>query len=144
MENKIIARSKYDSYEEPGIKCTLEEKMTKQSFTDECDINKIIDRFARTGILPEQKQKQYGDFSNVADYQTSIMIVQQAHEQFMALDGKVRAKFNNDPSAFLAFAQDASNIDEMVKLGLATKSQESVESEAARAAKAVSEKEAAK
>lgn len=122
MENqKVIARAKYDQYDDEGIKCTLEEKRTKQSFTEDCDINKIIDRFAKTGTLPEQKQKQYGDFSNVADYQTSIMIVQKAHEDFMSLDAKVRAKFQNDPSAFLAFAQDASNIDEMVKLGLATK-----------------------
>ena len=41
----------------------------------------------------------------------------------MSLDAKVRQKFQNDPEAFLAFATDASNIDEMVKLGLATKTE---------------------
>ena len=117
-----IASSKYNRHSDPGIACTKEEGRTKQSFTDDCDINKILERFSRTGQLPESKPKQYGDFTNVPDYVTAFNIVSKAQEQFYGLDAKVRAKFDNDPESFLEFATKPSNIDEMVKLGLATKS----------------------
>lgn len=123
---KIIARSKYDAYEDKGVKCTLEEKITKQSFTDDCDVNKIIEKFARTGQLPEQKQKMYGDFSNVQDLVTAFNVVQRANESFMSLDAQVRAKFNNDPIAFVEFAQDSKNNDELKKMGLSTKQEEKI------------------
>lgn len=120
MKKEIIAESKYNrNYIDEGIKCTIEEKRTKQHFTEECDINKILERHARTGMLPEQKQKQYGDFSNVPDYVTAYSIVQKAHDQFESLDAQVRARFHNDPSEFLEFATNQSNGEEMVKLGLA-------------------------
>lgn len=120
--NNIIAESKYNrNYTDEGIKCTSEEKRTKQSFSEDCDINKILERFAKTGQLPEQRQKQYGDFSSVPDYMTAFNIVQNAHDQFDSLDAKVRARFNNDPSAFLDFATNSENHEEMIKLGLAPK-----------------------
>lgn len=120
---EIIASSKYNRHSDPGIACTLEEKVTKQSFTEDCDINKIIERIAKTGVMPEQKQKKYGDFSSVPDYQSAFNIVQSAQEQFNSLDPKVRMKFNNSPEAFLEHATDPKNIDSMIEMGLATKNQ---------------------
>lgn len=119
--NEVIASSKYNRHSDPGIACTLEEKRTKQSHTDDCDINKILERFSRTGQLPESKQKQYGDFINVPDYVEAFNIVSKAQDQFYSLDAKVRAKFDNDPESFLEFATNPSNMEEMVSLGLATK-----------------------
>lgn len=116
---KVIARGRYDERNDPGIQCTLEEKVTKQHFTDDCNIDKILEKFSRTGQLPDQKPKQYGDFSNVPDYQTALQTVIKAQDQFYSLDAKVRQKFNNDPEAFLEFASNSENMDEMVKLGLA-------------------------
>lgn len=116
-----IASSKYNRHSDPGIACTKEEGRTKQSFTEACDINKILELFSRTGQLPESKPKQYGDFSNVPDYVTAFNIVSQAQDQFYSLDAKVRAQFENSPELFLEFATNPSNVDEMVKLGLATK-----------------------
>lgn len=121
---KIIARHRYDEYNDPGLKCTLEEKVTKESFKDQCDIDKIIERIARTGVAPDQVQKKYGDYSNVPDYQSALQIVVNAQAQFNSLDAHVRNRFNNDPGIFLEFASDSSNLDEMVKLGLATKREE--------------------
>lgn len=39
---------------------------THQSHAESCDVNRIIDQYARTGQLPpETRQKQYGDVSNL-------------------------------------------------------------------------------
>jgi len=94
---------------------------TKQSHKDECDINYIMRKFEKTGQLPDmiKSNPSYGDFSNVPDYQAALGMVEHAKEQFNALSAKVRARFNNDPSQFLAFATDPRNGAEMVKLGLA-------------------------
>ena len=40
---------------------------------------------------------------------------------FLDLPAKVRDRFKNDPGQFLEFATDPSNVDELVKMGLATK-----------------------
>ena len=96
---------------------------THQSFRNECDINQIMSRYEKTGALPEmiKANPQYGDFSELPSYQDSLHIVMKAEEQFAALSAKVRSRFDNDPSKFLDFANDPSNLDEMVELGLATK-----------------------
>jgi len=114
-----IARNRYDERPDPGIAC--KQNVTKQSFRDECDINKILDRIARGGPMPDRPIPQYGDFTNIPDFVLAHSIVQRAQESFYRLDPKIRVKFNNDPGAFLAFAQDAKNIDQMVEMGLVTR-----------------------
>lgn len=96
--------------------------MAKQSFKTECDINHIMKKFEKTGILPDliKQDPQYGDFSDVPSYHEAVNLVHKAHEQFDALSAKVRARFENDPAQFLAFATDPKNGQEMVKMGLAT------------------------
>lgn len=99
-----------------------EETMTKQAFKDECDINNILRRFEKTGQLPDliKQNPQYGDFSNVPEYQQALNTVQHAQEQFAALSSKIRERFANDPAKFLQFATDPANAPEMVRMGLAT------------------------
>lgn len=95
---------------------------THQSFKDECCINKLMAKYVRTGELPPQtKQALYGDFSNPQDYQTAHNTVVRAQAQFESLDAKVRDRFENNPVKFLEFTSDASNAEEMVKLGLMKK-----------------------
>jgi len=95
---------------------------TQKQFRDECDINNIIKRFQTTGQLPSmiKNNPQYGNFAEVTDYQTSLNLVIKAQEQFSALNARLRNRFNNDPAQFLAFVGDKANLQEMVKLGLAT------------------------
>lgn len=94
---------------------------TKQADKDSCDINQIMKRFEKTGVLPEmiKGNPQYGDFSSGLSYQESLNIVMHAQEQFNALSARVRERFGNDPKVFLDFATDPVNGPEMVKLGLA-------------------------
>lgn len=118
-----IAESRYNRNNvDPGIKCTAAECMTKQSFKDECDLNLILQKYSQTGQLPSNMKEnpQYGDYSNNLTYDAALNLVQNAQNSFYSLDAKVRARFFNDPSNFLAFTANPDNIPEMVSLGLAT------------------------
>lgn len=100
---------------EPGTKGGA-----KQSFRKECDINRIVANFAKTGLLTpvETRPAMFIDVSNVTDYRTALDNVRMAEDLFMELPAITRAKFENDPATFLDFASDAENDDEMRKLGL--------------------------
>lgn len=41
------------------------ESMTEQAHRDQTDINSIVQRFQRTGVLPEQRQGQYADVTSL-------------------------------------------------------------------------------
>jgi len=94
--------------------------LTKQSEKASCDINTILKRYEKTGILPDliKQDPRYGDFSDMPTFQEAQAIVIHATAQFEALDAPLRKRFGNDPAEFLAFASDKANIDEMRKLGL--------------------------
>jgi phage internal scaffolding protein len=95
------------------------ESMTKQSFKDDADINNIVGQFLKTGILPQNTSAgQYGDFSEVKDYQSCLNAVIDAQEQFLTLPAKIRDKFGDDPGKLLDFLADSKNYDEAVELGI--------------------------
>lgn len=95
--------------------------MTKQSFQAECNINEIMSKFDKTGLLEHLNTHQgdYGNFLGFEDYHTSVNRVIEANEAFMTIPAAVRAKFNNDPAKFMEFAQDHENLDELIEMGLA-------------------------
>ncbi len=96
--------------------------MTQAQFQDECDINKIMDRYMRTGCLSDplsqMKPGTYGDFSELGDYMENMNKVIEAREMFDALPAKVRERFGNNPGAMIDFVMDPNNQEEAVKLGL--------------------------
>lgn len=112
---------------DPKPKLNCGEGKTKQSQKDQCDINKIMSKYNRTGKLPDmiKKNAAYGDFSKPLDYQESLNTVIKAQESFAALPSAVRKKFNNDPQEMLAYVDDPKNIDSLVDMGLAVKKEES-------------------
>lgn len=94
---------------------------TKQSHRDECDINTIMKRFEKTGMLEHANQYEgsYGDFTQIPeDYQSAVNLVQNAQQMFMSLPAEVRGRFENDPGEFLAFVSNRENRDEMLEMGL--------------------------
>lgn len=93
---------------------------TKQSFRDETNINTIMARFQKTGMLEfvNKHEPQYGDVTAI-DFQNSMESVAQAREMFADLPSKVRDRFNNDPAELLDFLDNPDNKDEAVLLGLA-------------------------
>lgn len=96
--------------------------MTQQQFKDECDINRIMDRYLRTGVLSDPLQQRqpgtYGDFSELGDYMEHMNKVVEAREMFEALPAKVRERFANNPANMIEFVMDSDNRAEAIKLGL--------------------------
>lgn len=95
---------------------------TKQSFKDECDINRIMARYAATGTLDfvNRREAQFLDVSDV-DFQNAMRIVIESREAFMTLPSALRDRFQNDPAQLLGFLSDESNREEAIKLGLVIK-----------------------
>lgn len=121
--SKVFLRTPYN-YDadavsrETGLTCD-DESLAVQSAKDEADINTIVRRFGLTGELPgDFNMPQSGDFTGVGDYHSAMNLVLAAQEEFLKVPADVRARFNNDPAAFMAFLDDASNKDEARKLGL--------------------------
>jgi phage internal scaffolding protein len=116
--DKPTIYSAYNTPEDKGFD-TGKETTTQQHFKDECDINKIMERYEKTGIIDIPDQKGiFGDFGDVSDYQSALHLMQDAQNQFMELPAKVRAKFDNDPSKLLHFIQNPANKAEAQELGL--------------------------
>lgn len=95
------------------------EGRTKQSFKDECDINRIMSRYQQTGVLNHLSQRTpvYGDFTGI-DFQGAMDVVVQAQAMFAALPSSLRDRFANDPGRLVAFLDDPNNLQEAVRLGL--------------------------
>lgn len=95
--------------------------LTVQSQRDSADINKMMERFQRTGMMPQAvRLPTYGDFGDeVFDYMTARNAIRKADEAFMELPPKVRAKFKNDPQAFMEFCAEKKNLPELREMGLA-------------------------
>ncbi|WNK13306.1 MAG: internal scaffolding protein [Microvirus sp.] len=94
--------------------------LTKQAFKEECDINNIMKRFEKDGILAHYNQFQgdYGDFTSCPEYHEAQNKVMNANSMFLTLPAKVRERFSNDPARFLAFVSNPANRPGMVELGL--------------------------
>lgn len=101
-----------------GTVC-LEKSLTRQSELAGCDVNVIMKRYEKTGELPMNARTAiYADVSEVGDYRTALQIVRDGEAAFMQLPAAVRAKFGNDVGAFLDFAADPANQEDLVQLGL--------------------------
>ena len=95
--------------------------LTKQALKDECDVNKIMRRYERDGIIEHVNRFKgsYADVSEVPeDYQSALQHIALAEDMFLTLPATLRKRFGNDPGAFLAFVSDVANEDEMRALGL--------------------------
>lgn len=94
--------------------------VTKQAHRDECDINQIMARFQKTGIINHVNdyQPQYGDISGDS-FQESMLIIAEANTMFEELPSSVRKEFDNNPAKFLKFVEDPDNHEKLVDMGLA-------------------------
>jgi len=92
---------------------------TKQSFKDECDVNRIMARYQATGQLPDLNEvaPQYLDVTGL-EFQAHQQFIAGAKTLFHELPSKVRARFANDPGEFLDFCSQEKNRPEMAEMGL--------------------------
>ena len=131
--SKLPFYTRYSLPPDPAIEFT-EPSLTEQHFKDECDVNVIVDRYTRTGVMPSgSTQPLFGDFADFpTDLLSSRKFFDEAESRFMELPAEVRKEFNNSPLELLVALQDGTNRQRFVELGLIAppvQSQETVVSE---------------
>jgi phage internal scaffolding protein len=123
---EIRSKYKYQGYSRlKDVKFTMK-TMAQQHFRDECNINTIMGRYERTGILVDpllqrQVKPEFGDFANLPDYQEAQNAIIEAHELFDNLPSSIRKRFDNSPARLLDFMADPDNLDEAIRLGIVSK-----------------------
>jgi len=97
-----------------------EVRLTRQDAKDECDVNRILQKYQQTGLIDHRAKHEprYG-FADSVDLHEAMNLITEAQEMFDDLPSATRKRFQNDPGQFLDFVQDPDNANEMVKLGLA-------------------------
>jgi len=112
-------RSAYYPHE-PVTKAFLLPSMAKQSMKDECDINLIMAKFQKTGLIEHVKTygMSYGDMPDLPEFVDAMNLITDANSMFAELPATVRNRFKNDPKEFLDFVSDDDNRNELVELGL--------------------------
>jgi hypothetical protein len=120
-------RSRYDAGVRAGWSSSLP-SLTQQQFKDEADINYIIAMYNSSGVMPsfhgdgQPSEPIFADFAELPDSaQEMYNQMLQAKANFDNLPLDIRKRFNYDPGAFLEFVDNPNNVDELVAMGLATK-----------------------
>jgi len=93
---------------------------TKQAFKDACDINHIVKKFMKDGLISHVNSRQgmYADISSVVDYQKAQNLVLKANRLFSELPSELRDRFKNEPQNFLQFMSDPKNKGAAIEMGL--------------------------
>ena len=108
---------------EDGVRLTeippdYSDGMTKQSFKDQTDINKIIKKAQVSGGLShamKYDEAVYGEFTGV-DLLGAHLQVEKAKQIFADLPSEVRREFDQDAFKFAEFASDPKNIGRLAQL----------------------------
>lgn len=127
-KEKLFPLTPHDAYATNGLSAADtaayndEPSLTRQEFSDECDINVIMAQYEKTGVVSHvsQRQPMYIDYTALPlDLAEFMAQMQNAETAFMSLPAKVRKEFDNDPVKFVDFAADPENLDQMREWGLA-------------------------
>lgn len=91
---------------------------TKQSFKDQCDINKILAKAWKTGSISHLQKHgaTYGDFSDVPDLLEAHRRIKRGNEVFAELPSEVRKEFGNDMFRFYEYVTDPANAGRLHEL----------------------------
>lgn len=110
--------TRYNPGFSPSFQCEGD-SMTRQEFSAECDINKLVARAMAGDIQITPLKESYFDATTVpANYEEAMEIVLDAQRHFGSLPSKIRDRFANDPAKLLSFVGDANNRAEAIALGL--------------------------
>jgi hypothetical protein len=102
------------------------ESKTQQQFADDADVNNILSKCVRTGVIhpgvgelpPEQLYADVVEYQSY-DYQQALDMVMDAERSFQDLPAKVRRHYNDSPHEFLQAVQNGDEY--LYEAGLATK-----------------------
>lgn len=96
---------------------------TQQHFRKEADINSIIARARKTGVLVDPlisrtRTPMFGDFSEIKTFQEAEQLYIDVVNRFEAMPATIRRKFDNNPGKFVEWINKPENIEEAAKLGI--------------------------
>jgi hypothetical protein len=107
-----------DAVSEDSAFVCVGESMTHQSFADECDINRLVERFGiGLGDIPPVQAFEV-DFTQAGDFQSAMQELRAAQEAFSALPARMRAEFGNDAGAFVDAVSDPEAVALRGRLGI--------------------------
>lgn len=126
-----LIRSNYTPRPLVQIDCS-EPVLTQQHFKNDCDIDQILAKYARTGTFDHlaSRNGDYSDLLDATDFHDCMNRVIEAQEVFNSIPAHVRARFQNDPAQFLEFVSNPANRNEMVRMGLMAEGVQEVNTEA--------------
>lgn len=93
--------------------------VTEQGHKKECDVNEIIKKYDREGVITHVNrfEAMYADVSAIS-FENGLRIQQEISEKFMELPSEIRKRFENSPLEYLKFLGDPRNNEEAIALGL--------------------------
>ena len=94
---------------------------TEQHHKRECDINLIIDKYDKHGLIKHvnEFEQQFGDMTG-NDFKLMNDQIAHAKSMFGLLPWEIRERFQNNPQYLLSFMEKPENRAEAIKLGLIT------------------------
>lgn len=93
------------------------EKVTEQHHKKACDINNILAKYRKTGLIDhiQTYQGQYGNVTG-ADFQNAQNLVAEQKSIFEELPAEVRDQFDNDPANYLNKVMTDEGIQELQEM----------------------------
>lgn len=118
MDDQVNVRKRAEYIR--GVTKSSGKSRTKQSFRDDCDINRIVKQHASSGMYDHVNNRTatYGDFTAAAELSEALQVVAEASNSFDVLPAEVRALCGNDPVTFLSALADQETLHELVQAGL--------------------------
>jgi len=113
-ELRVFLRPKFDR-DKDGKVIT----MTEQAHKDECDVNNIIKKYDKTGLINHVSKinAMYGDVSPI-DFKSAQDMLIDVRRKFDEMPSDIRKRFRNSPYEMLKFLSDPENRNEAIKIGL--------------------------
>lgn len=112
-----------------GLTC-VKPSLTSQEFKEECNINVLLKKYAvqakflgipLSEVIPQPTADNFGDFTNVEEFQQSMNRVSEIKGLFDALPSDIRQQCGNDPANFLRMCQDDKNFKDFAARGIFNK-----------------------
>lgn len=107
-------RKAYDKQRRVRLNFDEDKGLTIQEQKDECDINHILEKYTRTGLINHvnTNEPQFGEFANF-DFREQQTLIAKATQLFMKLPAAVRQQFDNDPAKYIEFVKSPENVEDM-------------------------------
>lgn len=100
--------------------------LTETSHKDDCDLNLVMKRYVRTGVIPmfnqRNKEPRYEDVSMYGDFQSAMNKIAEGKRLFAELPENVRDYFDNDPNALMSATEE-----QLIEAGAINKPEETAE-----------------